>query len=103
MPFKLSNYLLAWTRFSFLDFVIGTVIGSIPYSFTNAYLGWLVAQRTADSTGGGFENLTAASLQAPWWIYGLIATLTAVASVVVAQRALAALRRTPPESAERGA
>jgi uncharacterized membrane protein YdjX (TVP38/TMEM64 family) len=42
-PFKLSNYVFGTTRISLRGFVGGTLIGEIPLSVHNAYLGSLAA------------------------------------------------------------
>ena len=42
-PFKLSNYLFGMTRISLRGFVGGTLIGEIPLSVHNVYLGALAA------------------------------------------------------------
>ena len=42
-PFKLSNYLFGMTRISLRGFVGGTLIGEIPLSVHNVYLGSLAA------------------------------------------------------------
>ncbi len=47
IPFKLSSYVLAWTRLRLRDIAIGTAIGAIPYSLLNAYLGSLGANLAA--------------------------------------------------------
>ncbi len=43
IPFKISNYFFGWSAFRKRDFVLGTLIGTVPFSFLNAYLGSLAA------------------------------------------------------------
>lgn len=47
IPFKISSYLFGWTRFPLREFAFGTLIGTIPYSITNAYLGSLAGSLSA--------------------------------------------------------
>jgi uncharacterized membrane protein YdjX (TVP38/TMEM64 family) len=86
-PFKLSNYLFGMTRISIRGFVGGTLIGEIPLSVHNVYLGSLAAdlatlgQRPAERT--------------PWeWTFYAAGLVLAVLSVIYlsiwARHALAA-------------
>jgi uncharacterized membrane protein YdjX (TVP38/TMEM64 family) len=43
-PFKLSNYLFGLTRFSLGGFTAGTLLGIVPFSVHNAYLGSIAAE-----------------------------------------------------------
>ena len=64
IPFKLSSYLLGWSKYPLRQFALGTLIGTIPYSITNAYLG---------SMAGSLSALGATPFpQTPqgWAIYG---------------------------------
>lgn len=63
-PFKLSNYFFGLTSVSLRGFVGGTVIGIIPFSVLNVYLGAIaaeVATRSARTEGYG---------SVPWILYG---------------------------------
>jgi len=42
-PFKLSNYFFGLTRFSLRGLVFGTLVGIIPFSVHNVYLGAIAA------------------------------------------------------------
>jgi uncharacterized membrane protein YdjX (TVP38/TMEM64 family) len=91
IPFKLSNYMFGWMRFRTSAVLIGTTIGAFPYSLVNAYLGALAADLTS------LIEHPPTSPRA-WGLYGATALLTAAASVAVARRALAALRRAAQQS-----
>jgi uncharacterized membrane protein YdjX (TVP38/TMEM64 family) len=63
-PFKLSNYFFGLTSVSLRGFVGGTVIGIIPFSVLNVYLGAIAAElatRSAHTEGYG---------SVPWILYG---------------------------------
>lgn len=47
IPFKVSSYLLGWSKLPLRDFAVGTLIGTIPFSITNAYLGSLAGSLSA--------------------------------------------------------
>jgi uncharacterized membrane protein YdjX (TVP38/TMEM64 family) len=85
-PFKLSNYFFGLTRFSLRGFVGGTLLGIIPFSVHNAYLGSLAA----DVATVGQRHGEWSAVQ--WAIYGLgfVATLVSVLYLNrLARRALA--------------
>lgn len=42
-PFKVANYVFGLARFRLRDFVAGTVLGIIPFTVTNVYIGSLAA------------------------------------------------------------
>lgn len=85
-PFKLSNYFFGLTRFSLRDFVFGTMLGIIPFSLHNVYLGSI----TADIATLGARNSDRTPLE--WALYGagFLATITVVVYLNrLARRALA--------------
>ena len=47
IPFKISSYLFGWSKLPLREFALGTLIGTIPYSITNAYLGSLAGSLSA--------------------------------------------------------
>lgn len=85
-PGKLSNYFFGLTRFSFRGFVGGSVIGFIPFSLHNVYLGSIAA----DLTVLGVRETGRSALE--WTIYGagFAGTVAAVIYLnILARRALA--------------
>lgn len=85
-PSKVSNYFFGLTKFSFQGYVVGTLIGFIPFSLHNVYLGSLAA----DLTTLGVRNTGRTPLE--WSLYGagFVATLIAVIYLNrLARRALA--------------
>ncbi|REJ85373.1 MAG: TVP38/TMEM64 family protein [Acidobacteria bacterium] len=81
IPFKLSNYFFGWSRFRRRDFVLGTALGTLPYSFTNAWLGALAADLSA---------LTSDPLPrgpAEWALYGFGLLLALLAAALITRRA----------------
>jgi len=64
-PFKLSNYLFGLGRFSLRDYTLGTVIGIIPITLTNVYLGSLAADLNSLLAGENVRSPLA------WAGYGL--------------------------------
>ena len=85
-PSKLSNYFFGLTKFSFQGYVVGTLIGFIPFSLHNVYLGSLAA----DITTLGVRNTGRTPLE--WTLYGagFVATLIVVVYLNrLARRALA--------------
>ncbi len=85
IPFKLSSYLFGWTRFTLRDFLVGTFLGTIPYSITNAYLGSLAADL------GGLGKAPMPTTRSGVLLYSaaaLIALLAAVAAGVKARKFL---------------
>ncbi len=63
-PFKLSNYCFGLTRFSLRDFIGGTVIGIVPFSLNNVYLGSIAA----DIATLGQRDTSRSVLE--WSVYG---------------------------------
>lgn len=85
-PGKLSNYFFGLTRFSLRGFVGGSIIGFIPFSLHNVYLGSLAA----DLTVLGARETGRSALE--WAIYGagFAGTVAAVIYLnILARRALA--------------
>jgi uncharacterized membrane protein YdjX (TVP38/TMEM64 family) len=98
IPFKLSNYLFGWSQVRLRDFVLGTLIGTVPYSLSNAYLGSTVAGRGVGELGAA--RTAAATSPAHWWISASVALVASAAAIAVARRALRALRAAASESDE---
>lgn len=90
VPFKLSSYFFGWTRFRFRDFVLGTLLGSIPYSLTNAYLGSLAGDLTTVSNRPTPQSATG------WSLYLAAAALAIAGSVLITLRARRILRESDP-------
>jgi len=85
-PFKLSNYFFGVTRISFSGFYIGNLIGIVPFTLTNVYLGSIAA----DLATLGTERASRSWLD--WLVYGLgfVVTIAALIYFVrLAQKALA--------------
>ncbi len=86
IPFKISSYAFGWSRFRMKDFIVGTFLGTLPYSLTNAYLG---------SLAGNLGSLGTTPLpQSPlgWALYscaGLLALSAAIVATVRVRRILA--------------
>lgn len=86
-PSKISNYFFGLTRFTFKGFVMGSLIGFIPFSLHNVYLGSITADLASLSRG----EVARSPLQ--WAFYGLGFVATIVALLYfnnLARRALAA-------------
>jgi uncharacterized membrane protein YdjX (TVP38/TMEM64 family) len=85
-PFKLSNYFFGLTRFSLRGFVAGTLVGIVPFSLHNVYLGAIAADvATLGARGGERQPLE-------WALYGagFLATIVLVLWLNrLARRALA--------------
>lgn len=85
-PFKLSNYFFGLTAVSLRGFIGGTLIGTIPFSVHNVYLGAIAAELAS----GGARHAGYGPLE--WVLYGA-GFAAALAGVVyfsrVARRALA--------------
>lgn len=84
-PGKLSNYFFGLTSFSLRGYVLGSLVGFIPFSLHNAYIGSLAADIASMSEGLGRSPLQ-------WAFYGLGFVATVVALIwfnKLAQRALA--------------
>lgn len=74
-PFKISNYFFGLTHFSLRGFVLGTIIGIIPFSLHSVYLGSIAA----DLATLGARGVERTPLQ--WALYG--AALIAVLALLV--------------------
>jgi uncharacterized membrane protein YdjX (TVP38/TMEM64 family) len=85
-PGKISNYFFGLTQVSFRAYVTGSLVGFIPYSVHNVYLGSIAA----DIATLGERNVDRTPLE--WSLYG-IGFVVAVGSVIylnrLARRALA--------------
>lgn len=85
-PGKISNYFFGLTRFSLRGFVGGSLLGFIPFSIHNVYLGSIAA----DISTLGVRNLDRSPLQ--WALYGAGFIATVIAIIYfnhLARRALA--------------
>ena len=81
IPYKVSNYFFGWSSFRFRDFLVGTFIGSIPYSFTNAWLGSLAADLS------GLTARTVPDSVGDWILYVGASVLAIAAAVAITRRA----------------
>lgn len=84
-PFKLSNYFFGLTPVRFRDFTLGTLIGIIPFSLHNAYLGSMAA----DIVSLGERETERTPLE--WVAYGvgLVLVIGAVSGLArIAQNAI---------------
>jgi uncharacterized membrane protein YdjX (TVP38/TMEM64 family) len=73
-PFKLSNYFFGLTSFSLRGFVGGTLLGTIPFSVHNVYLGSIAA----DVTTLGVRRLDRTPTEWALYIVGFLAVLITV-------------------------
>jgi uncharacterized membrane protein YdjX (TVP38/TMEM64 family) len=89
IPFKLSNYVFGWSRVPLRDFVLGTLVGVVPYSLANAYLGSAAAGRTLGELSAARSGTPASPAQ--WGISAAVALVASAAAVAVARRALSVL------------
>lgn len=89
-PGKISNYFFGLTSFSFRGYLLGSLVGFIPFSVHNAYLGSIAA----DVATLGARDLGRSPLE--WAVYTL-GFAVAVSAVVycnrIARRALARLEK----------
>lgn len=89
-PGKISNYFSGLTSFSFRGYLLGSLVGFIPFSVHNAYLGSIAA----DVATLGARDLGRSPLE--WAVYTL-GFAVAVSAVVycnrIARRALARLEK----------
>lgn len=85
-PSKLSNYFFGLTSFSLRGYVGGSLLGFIPFSIHNVYLGSIAA----DLSNLGVQHVGRSPLQWGLYITGFIAAVVAVITLSrLAQRALA--------------
>ncbi|MCA1804190.1 MAG: TVP38/TMEM64 family protein [Xanthomonadaceae bacterium] len=85
-PSKISNYFFGLTQFSLRGYIGGSLLGFIPFSIHNVYLGSIAA----DITTLGARNLDRSPLE--WSLYGAGFIVTVIAVVYLnylARRALA--------------
>lgn len=84
-PFKISNYFFGATSIRFSAFFFGTLIGIVPLTLTNVYLGSIAADLATLGVAGGPRS------QADWLIYGggfAVAIGAAIYFARLARRAL---------------
>jgi uncharacterized membrane protein YdjX (TVP38/TMEM64 family) len=86
-PFKLSNYAFGLTRVSLRGFVCGTLVGEIPLSVHNVYLGAIAADLATLGQRSGEQTALA------WLLYALGFFLVAASVVYLGARARRALAR----------
>ncbi|HVS65485.1 MAG TPA: TVP38/TMEM64 family protein [Thermoanaerobaculia bacterium] len=96
IPFKLSNYLFGWTRFTLRDYVLGTLIGVIPFSLSNAYLGSLAA----GLAGGAPDGAPDGGVVGTPWLWAAIGLTATAAALVATRRALHILERATEDGGE---
>lgn len=86
-PGKLSNYYFGLTGFSFRGYTLGTLLGLVPFSLHNVYLGSLAADLvTVNARDYGRTPLE-------WAIYGIGFVATVVAVIYLNRLARRALAR----------
>lgn len=86
-PSKISNYFFGLTPFSLRGYVGGSVLGFIPYSVHNVYLGSIAADlSTMGARHGGRSSLE-------WALYGFGFVCTVIAVVYLNRLARRALER----------
>lgn len=84
-PFKLSNYFFGVTRLSFFEFYMGNLVGIVPFTMTNVYLGSIAADLATLGAG------RAARSWQDWLVYsvGFVMTVAALVYLVrLAQKTL---------------
>lgn len=86
-PSKISNYFFGLTSFSFRGYLGGSLLGFIPFSVHNVYLGSI----TADLTTLGTRDLGRTPLQ--WTLYGAGFMATVIAVLYLNRLARRALDR----------
>lgn len=86
-PSKISNYFFGLTRFSFRGYALGTLLGFIPFSVHNVYLGSLAA----DLSTLGVRNAGRSPLE--WGLYGAGFVVTLIAVIYLNRLARRALTR----------
>lgn len=87
IPFKISNYLFGWSRFTLRAFVLGTLLGAIPFSWINAYLGSLGASVASLEPG------TAPRSQIEWILFAIGAVISIAATIGIVTVAIRILKR----------
>lgn len=84
-PFKLSNYFFGLTPVRFRDFTVGTLVGIIPFSLHNAYLGSMAA----DIVSLGERGAERTPLEWATYGAGLVLIIVAVSGLArIAQKTL---------------
>ena len=89
-PFKLSNYFFGLTNFSLRGFFFGTMIGIIPITMINVYVGSLAA----DLAGLGPRGISRTPLE--WAMYGIGLVVAIVTVIYITRRARKALQNYIP-------
>ena len=96
-PFKLSNYFFGVTGIRFSAFFFGTLIGIVPFTLTNVYVGSIAA----DLTMLGSDVRPRSRLE--WTVYGAGLAVTVGAVIYIgrlARRALAEGASTPASGSD---
>jgi uncharacterized membrane protein YdjX (TVP38/TMEM64 family) len=96
-PGKLSNYFFGLTTFPLRGYIGGSLIGFIPFSINNVYLGSIAA----DLSTLGQRNLERTSLE--WALYGLGFVAVAIAVMYLKRLARRALARYAETDTTKGA
>lgn len=86
-PGKLSNYFFGLTPFSLRGYVGGSLLGFIPFSINNVYLGSIAA----DLSTLGTRGVDRSPLE--WTLYGAGFVVAVLAVVILSRRARRALTR----------
>lgn len=86
-PFKLSNYFFGLTPLRFRDFNLGNLIGVIPITVNNVYVGSIAADIASIGTG------RATRTPVEWTLYGLGFLLAIIAIVGLTRMARRALNQ----------
>lgn len=97
LPFNLLNYALSLTRVRFRDYVFGSFIGMLPWTFFYVYLGSLVPSASALGTArmaGGWHALA-------YWGGLAVSAIAVVVITRMAKHALDAALVAPEEPATR--
>lgn len=90
-PFKLSNYFFGLTHFSLRGYIIGTLVGIIPITMFNVYLGSLAA----DLTKLGSQGASKTSLE--WTLHGVGLVIALGAVIYITRLARRALKHYIPQ------
>ncbi len=84
-PFKISNYFFGLTPVRFKDFTLGTLVGIIPFSLHNAYLGSIAA----DLVSLGTHESERTPMEWAAYGVGLVLVIIAVSGLArIAQKTL---------------